>query len=355
MSKGKDKDKERQESKSVSLSGAEALLNYLKSNTNKINASIASRLPAVLERIPSGIFAVDLATGGGLPRGKVSVLWGEWGSSKTTLALRFVSNALKLGKSSAVLWLDVEGSFNREWASKIGVNLDAVVIASPRSAEEALNIILEVAKDEVADFIVLDSIASLSPIAEKEHLVGEWQQGLLARLLGQFSRKYACDVLTKENAPTLLLINQVRERIVTFGNPLTRPGGKSIGFLSSLEIRLKEGKTIEKDDRVVMMEFAGIVNKNRFFKSGVEFSYRMVVDKYDGYSEGDVVEEDYVISLAKEVGFLRKEKGEYEIADLGISFSTLDAIKSYFIENKENFVYFKNKLFEFILEQGNKI
>jgi recombination protein RecA len=358
--KKKNEEKKVENASEFEVKGAEALLNYLKSNKNKINAALASRLPSLIDRIPSGVFAVDYATGGGVPVGKVSVLWGEWGSTKTTLALRFAANALKMGKAGAVLWLDVEGSFNQSWAKQLGLDTDQVVVVVPSSAEEALNVIIEVGKEKVADFIVLDSIASLSPVVEKEKLVGEWQQGLLARLLGQFSRKYVCDVMAAgEKVPTLLLINQVRERIVMFGNPLTRPGGKAIGFLSSLEIRLKEAKPVEKDGQILMVEVGGVVNKNRFYKTGVEFSYRMAVAAFDRYVPGDVVEEDMVISQAKDVGFIRKEKGQYVFdgveVEEGVEFPTLESIKDYFLANKEKFWYFKQKLLEYLLygNEGN--
>ncbi len=176
----------------------------------------------------------------------------------------------------------------------------------------------------------------LSPLAEKEHLVGEWQQAVMARLLGQFSRKYLSDVLAlQDNPPTLLLINQARERIVMFGNPITKPGGKALNYISALEIRFREGKPVGENDNIKYVEFSGVVNKNKFAKSGVEFTYRMAVSNFEHYKIGDIIDEGDVLNWMRETGFIVRTGKTYSfVHDTNLSFNTLDEIKEYF-KNRE--------------------
>lgn len=329
------------------------LLNVLEKISKKYEIVLRSAEFLYVQRIRTGVFAIDWATGGGIPKGKVTVFWGDWASSKTTVALRVAANVIK--NKGYVFWIDAESSFNTYWASVIGVDVksDRIYIAQPSSAEAALNLVIEVAKSGGIDLIVLDSVAALAPLAEKEKLVGEWQQALMARLLGQFSRKYLSDVLAVlDNPPTLLLINQARERLVMFGNPITKPGGKALNYISALEIRFKEGKPVAEKDNILYVEFSGVVNKNKFAKPGVEFVYKMAVSDFEHYKAGDIIDEDEVLGWMRETGFIVRSGKTYSfIHDSNLSFNTLDEIKEFF-KNREVYDSLRSLFLDYLLKNN---
>lgn len=322
---------------------------------DKYGVYIESGSGVYVRRFLTGVFMVDYLLGGGLPMGKVVVFWGATASGKSTLALRVVSNVQRMGKRC--LWIDVENSYDAGWARTIGVDVESLNVVRGRDAQGILNFILDVAKEGEYDFLVLDSVAVLLPSEESDRLVGEWTQGLLARLLHQFSRKYVSEVMAvkRENTPTLLIINQERERIIQFGNPTVKPGGKALEFLASVEIRFSKGKMIEdKDKNEVAVEYVFNVTKNRYFRPNVEGSYRMVVRKFGTKEVGEIWDEPQVLELMKQTKFLVREGNQYRFEGVeDVRFPTQDTVKDYFYQNKQFYEEIKLKFLNYLID--NKI
>ena len=201
-----------------------------------------------IESVPTGALALDLALGvGGLPRGRVTEIYGPESSGKSTLATHVVAEAQRNGGICA--YIDAEHAMDPEYASNLGVNLDELLVSQPDSGEQSLEITETLVRSGALDVIVVDSVAALVPRAELEGEMGDSHMGLQARLMSQALRKLTGTV-NKSNT-TVLFVNQIREKIgVMFGNPETTPGGRALKFYSSvgMDIRrigsLKDGTDI---------------------------------------------------------------------------------------------------------------
>lgn len=190
-----------------------------------------------IQVIPTGSIALDVALGiGGVPRGRVVEVFGPESSGKSTLALHIVANVQKAGGVAA--YIDAEHALDPSYATKIGVNIDELLISQPDSGEEALNIAEMLARSGAIDLIVVDSVAALVPKSELEGDIGDSFVGLQARLMSQALRKLT-STLSKSNT-CALFINQMREKIgVMFGNPETTTGGRALKFYSSIRIDIR--------------------------------------------------------------------------------------------------------------------
>lgn len=187
--------------------------------------------------IPTGALNLDIAIGiGGVPRGRVTEVFGPESSGKSTLALHIVANAQKSGGIAA--YIDAEHALDPSYAAKIGVNIDELMISQPNSGEEALNIAEMLARSNAVDVIVIDSVAALVPKSELEGDIGDSFMGLQARMMSQALRKLTA-TLSKSNTAAIF-INQIREKIgVMFGNPETTTGGRALKFYSSLRLDIR--------------------------------------------------------------------------------------------------------------------
>jgi recombination protein RecA len=201
-----------------------------------------------IEVIPTGCLALDLALGiGGVPRGRIIEVFGPESSGKTTLALHMVAEAQKKGGSAA--FIDAEHALDPLYASRIGVNIDDLLVSQPDTGEQALEIAETLVRSGAVDIVVIDSVAVLVPRAEIEGEMGDAHVGLQARLMSQALRKLAGAI--SKSKTTVVFINQIRMKIgVMFGNPETTPGGRALKFYSSvrLDIRrigsIKEGQDV---------------------------------------------------------------------------------------------------------------
>jgi len=187
--------------------------------------------------IPTGSIALDIALGiGGVPRGRIIEIYGPESSGKTTLATHIVANAQK--KNGAAVYIDVEHALDPAYVTKIGVNIDELMIVQPSSGEEALNIAEMMARSNAVDVIVVDSVAALVPKSELEGEIGDPSMGLQARMMSQALRKLAA-TLSRSNT-CAIFINQIREKIgVLFGNPETTTGGRALRFYSSMRMDIR--------------------------------------------------------------------------------------------------------------------
>jgi recombination protein RecA len=187
--------------------------------------------------IPTGAFSLDLALGvGGLPRGRVVEVFGQESSGKTTLALHIIANAQKAGGMAA--FVDAEHALDPNYAGRLGVKLDDLLVSQPNSGEEALTITEQLVKSGALDVVVVDSVAALAPQAELDGSMGDSHVGLQARLMSQAMRKLTSAI--SQTKTLCLFTNQIREKIgVMFGNPETTPGGRALKFYASVRLNVQ--------------------------------------------------------------------------------------------------------------------
>ena len=195
------------------------------------------------EGISTGAISLDMALGGnGIPRGRVTELYGPESSGKTTLALHVIANAQKAGGVAA--FIDAEHALDTTWAKKLGVDINSMLVSQPDTGEQALDITEMLIKSNAVDIIVIDSVAALVPAAEVKGEMGATHVGLQARMMSQAMRKLT-SVISKSKT-CLIFINQIRMKIgVMFGNPETTPGGNALKFYSSVRLDVRRIATIK--------------------------------------------------------------------------------------------------------------
>ena len=211
--------------------------------------------------IPTGSLAVDHAIGiGGFPRGRVVEIYGPESSGKTTLSLSVVAQAQRLGGVAA--FIDAEHALDAEYAGKIGVDIDNLLVSQPDHGEQALEIAEMLVRSNALDIVVIDSVAALVPRAELEGEMGDSHVGLQARLMSQALRKLTA--IVAKSKTTLVFINQIREKIgVMFGSPETTTGGRALKFYSSVRIDIRRIAALKDGDQVVGARARVKVVKNK--------------------------------------------------------------------------------------------
>lgn len=214
-----------------------------------------------VETVSTGSISLDLALGiGGVPRGRVIEIYGPESSGKTTLALHIVANAQKDGGAAA--FVDAEHALDPEYAGKIGVKINDLLISQPDTGEQALDIVETLVRSGAVAIIVIDSVAALVPRAEIEGEMGDQHIGRQARLMSQALRKLTA-IIAKSNT-IVVFINQIRMRIgVMFGNPETTTGGQALKFYSSIRIEVRRSAQIKKGEEVVGNRVKAKVVKNK--------------------------------------------------------------------------------------------
>lgn len=289
--------------------------------------------------VSSGSFSLDLALGGGLPKGRVVEIYGPESSGKTTLALHVVREIQKKGGKAA--FIDAEHALDPDYAVKIGVNVKELLISQPDNGEEALNIMESLVRSGMIDIVVVDSVAALTPKAEIEGEMGDSHMGLQARLMSQALRKITA--IAAQTGTIVIFINQLRMKIgIVFGNPETTTGGMALKFYASVRIDVRRIAQVKKGEEVVGSRVKAKVVKNKIappFKLA-EFDIM--------YGEGISYEGD-VLNTAVTKGVVQKSGASYtfENEKLGVGFEnvrlklkedkkTLEAIKKKVIETAGN-------------------
>ncbi|MBM3163291.1 MAG: recombinase RecA [Chlorobi bacterium] len=250
-----------------------------------------------IQAIPTGSMTLDFALGvGGLPRGRVTEIYGPESSGKTTLALHVIAEAQKEGGIAAIV--DAEHAFDPVYARKLGVDINALLISQPESGEQALSIVETLVRSGAVDVVVVDSVAALVPQAELEGEMGDSVVGLQARLMSQALRKLTGAI--SKSSTVCIFINQLRDKIgVMYGSPETTTGGKALKFYSSVRLDIRKIAQIKDGDEIVGNRTKVKVVKNKVappFKSA-EFDIL--------YGEGISVLGE-LIDLAVEFGVVKK-------------------------------------------------
>ena len=211
--------------------------------------------------IPTGSISLDIALGvGGMPKGRIIEVYGPESGGKTTLALHVVAEAQKRGGLAA--FIDAEHALDPEYAKRLGVGVNDLLISQPDTGEQALEILESLVKSGVVDVVVVDSVAALTPRAEIEGEMGQQHIGLQARLMSQALRKLTA--ITAKSGTTIIFINQIRMKIgLMFGNPEETPGGKALKFYSSVRLELRRSAQIKQGEQIIGNRIKAKVVKNK--------------------------------------------------------------------------------------------
>lgn len=291
-------------------------------------------LKLAVEVIPTGSPALDIALGvGGIPRGRVTEIFGAESSGKTTLALHIIAQAQKLG--GIAVYIDAEHALSEEYAASCGVMVDELRISQPDYGEEALDITSELIQRAAVDIIVIDSVPALVPRAEIEGEMGEAHVGLQARLMSQALRKLVAAVGKSQTA--VVFINQLREKVgVIFGSPEITPGGRALKFYSSVRIDLRRGESIKQGSDIIGTRVRAKVVKNK-----VAPPFRSA--EFDLMFKNGISREGDLVDLAVSLDIMKKSGAFYAYGDIKLGQGRENA-KEYLVLHPEMAAEIESKI-----------
>jgi recombination protein RecA len=293
-----------------------------KGSIMKLGESAA--LPPI-EAIPTGSLALDLALGiGGIPRGRITEIFGPESSGKTTLAQHIIAEAQKRG--GLVAYIDAEHAMDPSYAANCGVKVDDLLISQPDTGEQALEICEALVRSSAVDVIIIDSVAALVPRAEIEGDMGDPQMGLQARLMSQALRKLAAAI--GRSGTAVIFINQLREKVgIVFGNPEVTTGGRALKFYSSTRIELRRAETIKLGTDAVGSRVRAKVVKNK-----VAPPFRTA--EFDIMFEHGISKEGNLLDIGLELGMIDKAGAFFSYGDTRLG-QGRESAKKYLKENPE--------------------
>jgi recombination protein RecA len=276
-----------------------------------------------VQAIPSGSLALDMALGvGGIPKGRITEIFGPESSGKTTLAQHIIAEAQKLG--GTVAYIDAEHALDPSYAANCGVNVDDLLISQPDTGEQALEITEALVRSGAVDVIVIDSVAALVPQAEIEGQMGDTHVGLQARLMSQALRKLAAAIGKAGTA--VVFINQLREKVgIIFGNPEVTPGGRALKFYSSVRIDLRRTETLKQGDAAI-----GSVVRAKVVKNKIAPPFKTA--QFDIMFDHGISKEGNLIDMGVELGIVKKSGAFFSYGDVRLGQGRENA-KQYLNEN----------------------
>ncbi len=283
-----------------------------------------SSKPAAIESVSTGSIGLDAALGiGGLPRGRIIEVYGPESSGKTTLSLHSIAEAQKKGGICA--FVDAEHALDPEYARRIGVKLDELLISQPDTGEQALEIVESLVRSGNIDMVVVDSVAALTPKDEIEGDMGQAQMGKQARLMSQALRKLTA--ITAKSKTIIIFINQIRMQLgVMFGNPETTTGGKALKFYTSVRLDIRRIASIKKGEEVVGGRVRVKVVKNKVAAPFKTTEFDLL------YNEG-ISREGELIALGEKYEIIEKSGNTYKFGDQKLAVG-YDNTRTFLRENK---------------------
>ncbi len=291
--------------KAIELAIAQIEKNFGKGSIMKMGDSASSPI----ETTSTGSVSLDIALGGGVPKGRIVEIYGPESSGKTTLSLHILAEAQKSG--GTVGFIDAEHALDPEYAKKIGVNVEDLILSQPDSGEQALEIVETLVRSNALDIIVVDSVAALTPRAEIDGDMGDAHMGLQARLMSQALRKLTA-IVSKSNT-TVIFLNQLRMKLgVMFGNPETTPGGQALKFYSSVRMDIRAIGKIQEPGNVEK-ELVGNRVRVKIVKNKVAPPFKIA--EFDiMYNQGISFEGD-LLDLATKYNVTRKAGAFYSYGE----------------------------------------
>lgn len=317
------KQKEKKEKKTDSK--IEDTLKEIKSRFGDDSIMTLGEKPRVdIDVIPTGSIGLDYALGvGGMPRGRIVEIFGPESSGKTTLSLHVVAEAQKKGGICA--FIDAEHAMDPEYAKRIGVNINELLISQPDNGEQALEIVDSLVRSGKIDVIVIDSVAALTPRDEIEGDMGAQHVGKQARLMSQALRKLTA--IVAKSKTVVIFLNQIRMQIgVMFGNPETTPGGKALKFYTSVRIDIRRIAQIKKGEEVMGGRIRVKVVKNKVAAPFKQTEFDLM------YNEG-ISREGEIIALGEKLKIIEKSGSSYVYGDVKLG-RGYDATRQFLKENK---------------------
>jgi recombination protein RecA len=293
-----------------------------------------------VETIPSGALTLDLALGGGLPKGRVVEIYGPESSGKTTVALHAVAEVQKNGGIAA--FVDAEHALDPTYAAALGVDIDNLLVSQPDTGESALEIVDQLVRSAAVDIVVIDSVAALVPRAEIEGEMGDTHVGLQARLMSQALRKITGSI--GKSGCTVVFLNQLRQKIgVTYGSPETTTGGQALKFYASVRLDIRRIQTLKKGN-----EEYGIRAKVKIAKNKIAPPFRIA--EFDVIFGKGISTIGCLVDLAEETGVITRKGAWYSYNGDNISQGRDNAIK--YMEEKPDFAKEVEALVRQKLEMG---
>ena len=287
-----------------------------------------------IEVIPTGALSLDIALGvGGIPRGRVVEIYGPESSGKTTVALHMIAEAQKLGGYAA--FIDAEHALDPEYARRLGVDVDNLLISQPDNGEQALEIADALVRSGAIDIIVIDSVAALVPRAEIEGEMGDSHVGLQARLMSQALRKLT-GLIAKSKCATVF-INQIREKVgVMFGNPETTTGGRALKFYATVRMDVRRVETLKNGNDMIGSRTRVKIVKNKVAPPFKQAEFDIM------YGEG-ISHEGCIVDLGTEMDLITKSGAWYSYGDVRLG-QGKEKAKEYLKDNPELLQEIENKI-----------
>lgn len=278
-----------------------------------------------VDTIPTGSPSLDLALGiGGVPRGRIIEIFGPESSGKTTLTLHIISEAQKKGGICA--FVDAEHALDPDYAKRLGVQTQDLLVSQPDSGEQALEIVESLVRSGKVDVVAVDSVAALTPRAELEGDMGQSHMGLQARLMSQALRKLTA--IVAKSKTIVIFINQIRMQIgIMFGNPETTTGGKALKFYSSIRIDVRRAAQIKKGEEIIGNRVKAKVVKNKVAPPFRTAEFDIL------YNEGISYEGD-LLGLGEKYGIIKKSGASYSFGEISLG-RGYDAARIHLKENKK--------------------
>jgi len=285
-----------------------------------------------IKRVRTGIFALDLALGGGWMPSRAVMAYGEKSTGKTSIAMRTAVRMQRLHPDMVVVYIDVEHTFDMPYFVKLGGDKDRLLLVEPTSGELAVDMADAMIRAQEVSMVVVDSIAMMVPMAEIDASADTNQVGIQARLINRYVRKMTQAILEERHRghrPLVFNINQFRMKIgVSFGDPRTLPGGKGLEFSTAQQLETRIKKDMDKDKMLLRNEHTVVVTKNKTGGRYTEAKFKSVVTPHKGMPEGFIDQTRTIVDWAKRYDLC---EGQYYIPLLDMKFRTYDEITKHFV------------------------